>query len=272
MTSAPFINRPAPPCARPTTRRGPLPAARILILAAAMGCATRSAGPQDPARYEALVGSSDRTDDDRVLDTGRRPAALLAFIGLPAGAAVADLAAGDGYTTELLARAVGPTGVVYAQNPPFLLKSFPAVADGFDRRLARPAMARVVKAAREMEDPLPPEARDLDAVVMNLFYHDTFWLGTDRQKMNQAIAKALKPGGVFVIIDHSAKEGAGAKEVKTLHRIEEKVVTEDLRAAGFELAGRSDFLRNPSDSRTWNVFDEGRRGTTDRFALKFVKR
>lgn len=246
--------------------------ARIALAAAfvpLMACAHRQPRPAD---YDAVVASPERLDADRALDVGRKPAALLAFIGVGRGAKVADLAAGEGYTTELLARAVGRTGVVYAHNPPALVSRFPAVAKGLDERLSRSGLGHVVKVQRDLEDPLPPEARDLDAVVMNLFYHDTYWLGTDRRKMNEAIRRALRPGGVFIIIDHSAKPGTGAKDVQSLHRVDEKLVRDELGAAGFTLAGEADFLRNPADTRDWNVFDEARRGSTDRFALKLVRR
>lgn len=89
--------------------------------------------------------------------------------------------------------------------------------------------------------------------------------------MNDAVFRALKPGGAFVVIDHSARGGAGSTEAKRLHRVEESVVRDEIVSAGFRLASVSDFLRNPSDTRDWNVFDESRRGTTDRFALRFVR-
>lgn len=245
------------------------------LAGAAAGCAHSSPAAKAPGEervYAQVVSSADRLDADRALDAGRKPVELLQLIGVGSGAKVADLAAGEGYTTELLARTVGPTGAVYAHNTPALIKQFPAVAKALDARLGRPGLEHVTKLEREMEAPLPTEARGLDAVVMNLFYHDTYWLGVDRAKMNRAIFDALRPGGVFVVIDHSAKPGAGATQVSTLHRIEQKLVQDELTAAGFQLQSESSFLRNPADARDWNVFDERRRGTTDRFALKFVKR
>ena len=109
---------------------------------------------------------------------------------------------------------------------------------------------------------------------MILFYHDTVWMGTDRAKMNKAIYNALKPGGVYAIIDHSSRAGAGVTEAQTLHRIEEKVVRDEIAAAGFKLAAEASFLRNPSDARDWNASPRSageQRGTSDRFVLKFVK-
>jgi predicted methyltransferase len=182
------------------------------------------------------------------------------------------LGAGLGYTAELLARVVGPKGAVYAQNDQFILDRF---AEGpWSERLQKPVMRNVTRIDREFDDPLPAEARDLDAVVMILFYHDTVWLGTDRARMNAAVFRALKPGGVFAIVDHSAKSGGGISEAQTLHRIEEATLRKEVEAAGFTLTASSDLLRNPSDRRDWNASPMAageRRGTSDRFTLAFVK-
>ena len=225
---------------------------------------------QGPAPdYEQIVAASDRTPADQALDAGRKPLALLQFMGVRTDWRVADLGAGDGYTTELLARAVGPQGKVYAQNPAMVIEKF--VKESWPARLARPINSNVVRVDQEFDAPLPSGAKNLDAVIMNLFYHDLYWLGTDRAAMNRAIFRALKPGGIYVIIDHSSKEGSGVSEVKTLHRVEEVVVRDDVLGAGFRLADSADFLRNPQDTRDQTVFEEQKRGTTDRFVLKFVK-
>jgi predicted methyltransferase len=111
-------------------------------------------------------------------------------------------------------------------------------------------------------------------VVSNAIYHDTVWLGTDRAKMNAAIFQALEPGGVYVVIDSSARPGTGVSEAQTLHRIDEQVVRDEVLAAGFQLAAESDVWRNPQDARDWSASPGAagaRRGTSDRFALKFVK-
>jgi predicted methyltransferase len=225
-----------------------------------------------PPAIRAAVDASDRDPADTKLDAGRKPAELLAFAGIKPGMKVADLAAGGGYTTELLARAVGPTGVVYGQNSPMILEKFAEKA--WAARLAKPADKNVVKVTRDFDDPLPPEAKDLDAVVMVLFYHDTFWMKVDQAKMNAAIFKALKPGGVFVILDHSGRPGTGTTEVQTLHRIEEAQVRKEVTLAGFKLAADAEMWRNADDKRDWNsspVAAGEKRGTSDRFALKFVK-
>jgi predicted methyltransferase len=185
---------------------------------------------------------------------------------------VADMGAGGGYTTELLARAVGSNGKVYSQNDPELIKRF--LEKPFSERLARAANKNVVRVDRPFDDPLPPEAHDLDLVVDYIFYHDVVWLGADRGKMNKAILNALKPGGAYVIVDASAKAGDGTNDAKTLHRIEESVVKSEVVQAGFAFAKSADFLRNPSDPRDWNSSPRAageRVGTEDRFILKFVK-
>lgn len=233
-----------------------------------------AAAPDPPltrVEIEAIVAAEDRDPDDREADARRAPVDLLLFIGVAPGMEVADLGAGFGYTTELLARAVGPTGKVYGQNPKFVLERF--AEKGWSARLAKPVMKNVVRVDREFVDPLPPEVQGLDAVVNVLFYHDFEWMGVDRAAHNAAIFRALRPGGVYVIVDHSAKEGAGASGSQTLHRIEEKLVREELAAAGFELVEEGSFLRNPSDTRDWNAlpWQNGREELSDKFVLKFRK-
>ncbi len=225
-----------------------------------------------PKEIQAVVESPDRPADDRKLDDGRRPGELLAFFEVRPGMKVAELAAGGGYTSELLARAVGPTGKLYAQNSPWILSRF--AEKPWTERLKKPVMKNVVRVDREFESPLPEDAKNLDIVFDVLFYHDTFWLKVDREKMNHAIFDALKPGGVYAIVDHSGRPGTGATETDTLHRIEEKVVREEIERAGFRFAGAGTFLREPTDPRNWNASPGAageRRGKSDRFALKFVK-
>jgi len=225
-----------------------------------------------PPALRAVVESPDRAAKDRELDAGRHPAELLAFAGVTAGMRVADLQAGLGYTTELLARAVGSTGVVYSQNNKFVVERF--AAKPWAERLAKPALKNVVRVDRELSDPLPPDAKNLDAVFLVLSYHDVVWMGADREKMNGAVFASLKPGGEFIVVDHSAKEGSGLSDVKTLHRIDEHAVVDEITKAGFRLAVKGDFLRNPSDTRDWNDSPTAageRRGTSDRFVLKFVR-
>lgn len=197
---------------------------------------------------------------------------MLSFFGIAPGMRVAEIASGFGYTTELLARVVGPTGKVYGQNNRFMLEKF--AEKGWAARLAKPINGNVVRVDREFEQPLAPDAKDLDAVIDVLFYHDTVWMKTDRARMNASIFAALKHGGIYGIVDHSGRDGTGVSEAQTLHRIEEKIVREEIEQAGFKLEAQGDFLRNPKDTRDWNASPRAaaeRRGTSDRFALKFVK-
>jgi predicted methyltransferase len=244
----------------------------MLFALVGAGCAHRQAAPPAALSPEAIVAAPDRTEADRKLDPGRKPAALLAFLDVKPGMKVAEIFAGGGYTTELLARAVGPTGVVYGQNTRSILERF--AERPWSGRLARPVNHNVVRVDRELDDPLPPEARDLDLVVSNIVYHDSVWLGADRARMNGAIFAALRGGGHYVVCDSSAKPGTGTEAARTLHRIDEAVVKSEVTAAGFQLEREGDFLRNPADARDWNSSPGAagaRRGTSDRFCLSFRK-
>jgi predicted methyltransferase len=259
------------------------PARRVsLSLAAllALACAGSSSPEPEavaqpdpiPASVIAAVDAPDRSPEDRALDVGRHPADLLAFYGIRPGMRVAELGAGSGYTSELLARGVGPTGKVYAQNSPFILERFAQVP--WTARLSKPVMQNVVRLDRPFDDPFPADVRDLDAVLIVLLYHDTVWMKADRAKMNRAVFEALAPGGVYGVVDHSAKPGSGLADVETVHRIDEANVRAEVEAAGFTLASEGSFLRNPDDPRDWNASPRvagAQRGTSDRFALKFVK-
>jgi predicted methyltransferase len=269
----------APPPMPPPTSAAPL--ASSLPASTAPDPAATDAGIVMPAAaparspaeaIEAAVSAPDRDDKDKALDKGRHPKETLTFFGIAPGMKVGELVSGGGYTAELLARVVGPTGTVWGENPSFILDKF--AAGPWGARLSKPVMSNVRRSDRELESPFPADATNLDAVVMVLFYHDTVWLKTDRAKMNKAVFDALKSGGVYGIVDHSAKAGAGTSGAQTLHRIEEKTVIDEVTKAGFKLAGEGDFLRNPTDKRDWNdapMAAADKRGTSDRFVLKFVK-
>jgi predicted methyltransferase len=235
-------------------------ASSLMLLGA---CAALEPAPD----YRNVVVSADRTDADRVLDQRREPQKLLEFYGVRSGMRVLDVSAGRGYNSELLARVVGPKGRVYAQSSPKLM--FPAAKAAMEERMKKPVMANVAYVVRDFEDPAPPEARELDLVTFNFNYHDTVWVGTDRARMNRAVFQALKRGGIYIVADHSARAGAGTSVAKSLHRIEESVVRQEVLAAGFRLAESGDFLRNPEDTRELPVSKNTVRN--DEFVLKFVK-
>ncbi|PKN56444.1 MAG: SAM-dependent methyltransferase [Deltaproteobacteria bacterium HGW-Deltaproteobacteria-14] len=224
---------------------------------------------------QRAVASPDRSEADRALDVGRHPAETLAFLQIGPGMKVAEIGAGGGYSSELLARVVGPSGRVYGVNSPFVLEKF--AEKPWSERLEKPVMARVTRLDRPFDDPFPNDFDDmgrLDAVVNILFYHDTFWMGLDRAAMNAAIFAALEPGGSYGIVDHAARPEDGDTATKTLHRIDERVVIAEITAAGFVLEAEADFLRNPEDARDWSAspgFAGERRGTSDRFVLRFRK-
>lgn len=232
------------------------------LIALLGACAT-----EPPPPYFWIVHDRDRSDADRVVDQRRKPEKLLEFYGVMPGMRVLDMGAGGGYNTELLARVVGPTGIVFAQNSRYVLEKF--VRGRFDERMKKPVMGRVVHLVREFDDPVPPEVRNLDLVTFNFVYHDTAWLGVDRAKMNRAVFDALKPGGVYIVADHSARPGTGVAAAKSLHRIDEAVVRSEVLAAGFTLVEEALFLRNPDDPRDTSVFKP--KIPNDEFVLKFVK-
>jgi len=247
-------------CLSPVVTRRLAAALALVVLGA---CAV----PEPAPDYRNIVLSSDRSDADRAVDQRRDPEKLLEFYAVRPGMRVFDMSTGRGHNTELLARVVGPKGRVYAHGSPNL--SFAAAKTALDERMKLPVMANVVPVMRDFEDPFPPEVRNLDLVTFNFNYHDTVWLGTDRAKMNRAVFQALKPGGIYIVADHSAKPGAGVGVAKSLHRIEESIVRQEVQAAGFKLVDSASFLRNPDDPRDVPVSKNPVRN--DEFVLKFVR-
>jgi predicted methyltransferase len=225
---------------------------------------------QIPAAIASAVNSPSRSAQDKALDAGRKPDQVMAFFGIAPGMQVADLFAGGGYETDILSRIVGPTGKVYSENPPFPPK-FKQISDNWHKRLAEPALSNVVAIQKPLTaaDLLSVSPGTLDAVLIVLNYHDLVGFKADMDAINGAVFKALKVGGVYGVVDHSAQSGSGIRDVSTLHRIDESVVVDQVQKAGFKLAAASNLLRHPEDDRTWYVFTH--RGQTDRFVLKFVK-
>jgi predicted methyltransferase len=265
---------------------------RSLVLAAAVLAACQStipaSGPISRERIAEIVASPDRSAADRSNDIRRKPEPMLAFIGVRPGMTALDVSAGGGYTTELVARAVGPTGKVYGQSaPPDPNRAKPAAAEGGDaapaaaaprltsaQRLAEraknPAAGNFVAVVRPFEDPAPPGlSGSLDLVTFMFNYHDLGYLNVDRARMNRAIFAALRPGGIYVVADHSGRPGTGISESGTLHRVEEAFVRREIEAAGFRLAEEGSFLRNPADPRDRNTPEPPM--PKDEFVLKFIK-
>lgn len=238
-------------------------AALVLAGCAGMGPHVWEVTPE----IRAVVASPDRSSADRETDERRSPERMLAFAGVKPGMRVLEVGAGSGYSAELLARSVGPQGRVYAHNSPDAIARF--IKTRFDERAAKPVMGNVVKLIREFDDPVPDDVRNLDLVTMLFEYHDTPAMGIDRAKMNRRLFDALKPGGALVIADHAAKAGTGASASKTLHRIEEALVRQEVEAAGFRFVATADFLRNPDDPR--EATSSRATFRVDRFVLKFVK-
>lgn len=216
----------------------------------------------------AAVADEHRPADDRARDPQRKPADMLSFAGIVPGQRVVDLIPGGGYFTRLFAKAVGADGKVYASAPPP-----PPGANGpspLAALAADPAYANVtvVPLAGPFAMPEP-----VDVIFTAQNYHDLHLarLKLDVPAMNKAFFDALKPGGVLVIVDHSALPGTGLDVPDVLHRIDENIVVREVTAAGFVLDGSSQVLRNPEDPRTTGVFDPSIRGKTDQFVLRFRK-
>src|SRR5215471_13989625 len=216
--------------------------------------------------YAALMAAPDRSDADRQADKRRDPLPFLAFAGLRPGMKVLDMGAGAGYSTELAARVIGPTGTVYGQNPP---DNFERARNAFAARATTPAMKNSVALVRPHDDPLPAEMHDLDMITYLFFYHDTTYLNVDRAEMNRKLFAALKPGGVLVIADHSAKDGSDPSVGKTLHRIDEGMLRRVVVAAGFKFAAEGNFSRRTEDMRDFSTHRPS--GPVDNFVLKFEK-
>jgi predicted methyltransferase len=208
-----------------------------------------------PAVAQALA-APDRAEAERALDAGRKPEQWLSFFGIAPGQHVAEIAAGGGYTSELLARIVGPSGSVIGENPSVFLQRF--AEKPWSERLAKPVMKNVVRSDGEPAAPFPPGTSGLDAVLSVLVYHDTVWQGVDRAAMNRAVFAALRPGGVYGVIDHSGRPGTGTTETQTLHRIEESALRAEVTQAGFVLDGEGAFLRNSADTRDWSASPRSR--------------
>jgi len=248
---------------------------RVLLLGAVLACASVQAA-ESPAIHPAIqaaVDSQDRPPKDRSRDDNRHYAEILEFFGVRPGMTILELFGASGNTAEVLARAVGPTGKVYMQNPDFFYERFGRKAT--DERLANNRLPNVVRLDKPLNE-MGLEPNSLDGATAFMVLHDFFWLSQDVPGVLKDVHQALKPGGWFGVVDHSAPAGTGADDAKDRdkgpHRIDEAYVKKIFAEAGFVLEASNDVLRNPADDRTKPFFDESFRGkSTDRFVLRFRK-
>ncbi|MDB5460371.1 MAG: methyltransferase [Caulobacteraceae bacterium] len=246
-----------------------LAASAALLMAGSAMATTAAATAAVPPAVAAALADPARSPAEKARDAARKAAEVAAFTQVKPGDMVADVFPGGGYFTRIFAKIVGPAGRVYGvvRQP-----SKDSNALGSD-----PAFPNIRIAAQPWEQFNPPEK--LDVVFNSQFFHDLYnpeygAAGGGPQgaaKVHKAIFEALKPGGVYIVIDHAGRPGTGATEFSTLHRIDEPVVMKALTDAGFVLEAHSDILRNPADPRTAGVFDPSIRGNTDQFMLRFRK-
>jgi predicted methyltransferase len=246
-----------------------LAAALTVAVTLAANCASAAAIPGNIA---AAVADGSRPDADKQRDPDRKPAEVLAFVGVKSGAKIAELLPGGGYFTRMLSKAVGSSGHVYALVPARLADA-PADVD-FAARVkviaADPNYANVSVVVEPFSQLSVPTPVDLMWTSQN--YHDLHnFPGLDVGVFNKMVFDDLKPGGIYLILDHTAEAGSGGRDTKTLHRIDPETVKQEVLAAGFIFVGSSNLLRQPGDSRSQKVFDPSIRGKTDQFILKFRK-
>ena len=215
----------------------------------------------------AAVASERRPDRDTARDGGRRPAEVLTFFEVTPGQTVAELNSGWGYVTGLLSEVVGGEGKVYSHTTEASIKRWNG--NPVEKRIEKYGLTNVETVVGTMDAPNLPSG--LDAVLMIMNYHDAVWTKADRPALNLAVFEALKPGGIFGVIDHHAQAGHGIDDCQTIHRIEKQVVIDEVTAAGFQLASESDCLENPDDPCTEQVHGKEIRDHTHRFVLKFRK-
>jgi predicted methyltransferase len=226
--------------------------------------------------YDAALTHPGRPAGDSARDVLDHPAEMLRLAGIKPGMVVGDVLAGDGYYSELASYVVGPKGRVYLiNNPAFDNWSQPALKD----RMAGGRLANVTQQTVDLNDMKLP-AGSLDAVLLIKVYHDMYWVDATPKspwpKINvgtvlDQLAKALKPGGTLLLIDHSAKAGHGKTDAGELHRIEEAFAVQDFTAHGFKVVAKSDLLRRPDDARDLVSYKGPALGKTDRFVLVFRK-
>jgi predicted methyltransferase len=237
----------------------------LVALSLVLTAGANAASPKSPD-YNALLAQPDRTDADKQNDGRRHAAELLAFTACKPGMKDLDMTADAGYSTELMARCVGPKGKVYGQNDPNLPQK---PMDAFKTRMQSPAMKNVVSDVQPFETPIPTGVKNLDLITFFFGYHDVANTPTDRAKMDKAMFNALKKGGTLVLTDYAAAPGAPVTTSKQYHRLDEAIEKKELEAAGFKLVDEGKFLRAPSDTHDFIIF--GAKQPIDIYVLKFKK-
>ncbi len=245
----------------------------ILAAAALLGSAPGPVLAQAvPAALSAAVAEPSRPEADRVRDALRKPAESLAFAAVRPGQRVMDFIPGGGYFTRILSAAVGEQGRVYALQPQEVVTRFASYRQAMEGLDADPRYDNVVFMFDSLESLTPAEPLDLVFTALN--YHDIhaeFMGPADAAAVNRAIFNALKPGGLYVVIDHHAVAGSGLADVNRIHRIDAELVKREVLAAGFVLDAESDLLAHPEDARTRHVYEADMRGVTDQFFFRFRK-
>lgn len=243
---------------------------RPIVLAAAcslLALGLVPAATAAPAAASAVLTDPSRPAADRARDAARKPAEMVDFAGIHAGSKVADMIPGGGYFTRVFSLVVGAGGHVYAFVPASAADMHNAGADARGLAAAYPNVTATIVPLQTASFPEP-----LDVVWTAQNYHDFHNFGPGVVDLfNKAAFNALKPGGVYVIVDHADKPGSGASDTNTLHRIEQSTVRAEVEAAGFKFDSQTTVLANPADPHTAAVFDPSIRGHTDQFAMKFKK-
>jgi predicted methyltransferase len=224
-----------------------------------------------PAYIQAAVADASRPAADKDRDVNRKPAESVAFAGVKPGDKVAELMPGGGYFTRVLSKTVGPTGVVYAMGPAprAPAEGAPARPNQLATLAADPGYQNIKLAGMEVTTKLP-ELVDLVWTSQN--YHDFAGRSdADLAAFNKMVFDALKPGGVYLVIDHASAPGTGKSAVRGLHRIDPEAVKKDLASVGFVFEAESKLLHNPKDEHKLAAHDAAFKGVTDQFMLKFRK-
>ena len=245
-------------------------AAGTLLAALTFSITDAQAAGAIPKDITAAVADSARPDADRQVDADRKPAESLAFAGVKPGQKVVDFLPGGGYFTRLFSTVVGPKGHVFAVAPPKRPESARDPAAAAQAIAADPHYNNVSVQVQPLAEFSTPEPVDLVWTSRN--YHDLHNVpNLDIGAFDKAVFNSLKPGGVFIVLDHAAEKGSGFRDTSTLHRVDAEAVKKEVEAAGFKFEGESDVLHNASDAHTDKVFDAGIKGKTDQFILRFRK-